>query len=308
MVNELNKKILYTMKIRKEIIISICVIVALCLLFFGIDFLKGVNVFKPANYYVATYDNVNGLSVSAPVMVNGYKIGLVRSIEYQYDSRKIGVELSLDKNLKLPVGSKAVIVADMLGTATVELELSDNKEFYNVGDEILSETASGLMGSISEDVLPSVAQIFPKIDSLLTSLNAIVADPALTASVKRLDAISANLAAVTSTLNKAAKALPAVMENVDATTKNISVISNNLAVISEDLKNAPLDSTLVNLQQTTENLRQLTEQLNDPNSSIGLLMNDPALYDNLNSAVKSLDSLFIDIKKNPKRYINIKLL
>ena len=120
------------MKIRKEITISICVILSLCILFLGIDFLKGVNVFKPSNYYTASYTNVNGLAVSAPVTINGYKIGLVSSIEYQYDNPgHVGVEFSLDKELKLPVGSKAVIVSDMLGTATVQLILTDNKEFHN---------------------------------------------------------------------------------------------------------------------------------------------------------------------------------
>ena len=109
-------------------------------------------------------------------------------------------------------------------------------------------------------------------------------------------------------LNKSVKALPSVMGNVEATTQNVSTITGNLAYVSEELKTVPLDSCMVSIQQTANNLRQLTEELNNPNSSLGLLMNDPALYNNLNNTVKSLDSLFIDIKKNPKRYINIKLL
>ncbi len=297
------------MKIRKEITIGICVIIALCVLFFGIDFLKGINVFKPANYYTASYTNVNGLAVSAPVTINGYKIGLVRSIDYEYDNPgHVAVEFSLDKELKLPKGSKAVIVCDMLGTATVQLQLADNAEFYNVGDKIESETASGLMDGLSTDIMPGVANIFPKVDSLLTSINKLASDPAIAASVKRLDAITANLEATMTALNKSVKALPSVMGNVEATTQNVSTITGNLAYVSEELKTVPLDSCMVSIQQTANNLRQLTEELNNPNSSLGLLMNDPALYNNLNNTVKSLDSLFIDIKKNPKRYINIKLL
>lgn len=297
------------MKIRKEITISICVILSLCILFLGIDFLKGVNVFKPSNYYTASYTNVNGLAVSAPVTINGYKIGLVRSIEYQYDNPgHVGVEFSLDKELKLPVGSKAVIVCDMLGTATVQLILTDNKEFHNVGDEIIGETASGLMDNLSNDLMPGVTNIFPKIDSLLTSINKLVSDPSLETSVKRLDAITANLQATIVSLDKASKSLPKVMTNIEGVTDNVNTITGNFAVLSEELKNAPIDSTLMNIQQTTENLRLLTQELNNPNSSLGLLMNDPQLYNNLNNTVKSLDSLFIDIKKNPKRYINIKLL
>lgn len=297
------------MKIKKEITISICVIVALCLLFFGIDFLKGVNVFKPANYYTATYTNVNGLAVSAPVTLNGFKVGLVRSIEYQYDNPgHVAVELSLDKELKLPLGSKAVIVCDMLGTATVQLELTANKEFYPVGSEVESETASGLMDAVSNDLMPNVAEIFPKVDSLLTSINKLVSDPAVIASVKRLDAITANLEATTNSLNKSVKSLPTLMTGVNSTVDNVNKLTGNLAEVSENLKSCPLDSTLQNIQQTTENLRILTQELNNPNSTLGLLMNDPQLYNNLNNTVKSLDSLFVDIKKSPKRYINIKLL
>ena len=297
------------MKIKKEITISICVIVALCLLFLGIDFLKGVNVFKPANYYTATYTNVNGLAVSAPVTLNGFKVGLVRSIEYQYDNPgHVAVELSLDKELKLPVGSKAVIVCDMLGTATVQLELTANKEFYPVGSEVESETASGLMDSVSKDLMPNIAEIFPKVDSLLTSINKLVSDPAVIASVKRLDAITANLEASTNSLNKSVKSVPVLMTGVNSTVDNVNRLTGNLAEVSEDLKSCPLDSTLRNIQQTTENLRMLTQELNNPNSTLGLLMKDPELYNNLNNTVKSLDSLFVDIKKSPKRYINIKLL
>lgn len=297
------------MKIKKEITISICVIVALCLLFLGIDFLKGVNVFKPANYYTATYTNVNGLAVSAPVTLNGFKVGLVRSIEYQYDNPgHVAVELSLDKELKLPVGSKAVIVCDMLGTATVQLELTANKEFYPVGSEVESETASGLMDSVSKDLMPNIAEIFPKVDSLLTSINKLVSDPAIIASVKRLDAITANLESTTNSLNKSVKSLPVLMSGVNSTVDNVNRLTGNLAEVSEDLKSCPLDSTLQNIQQTTENLRMLTQELNNPNSTLGLLMKDPELYNNLNNTVKSLDSLFVDIKKSPKRYINIKLL
>lgn len=297
------------MKIKKEITISICVIAALCLLFLGIDFLKGVNVFKPANYYTATYTNVNGLAVSAPVTLNGFKVGLVRSIEYQYDNPgHVAVELSLDKELKLPVGSKAVIVCDMLGTATVQLELTANKEFYPVGSEVESETASGLMDSVSKDLMPNIAEIFPKVDSLLTSINKLVSDPAVIASVKRLDAITANLESTTNSLNKSVKSLPVLMSGVNSTVDNVNRLTGNLAEVSEDLKSCPLDSTLQNIQQTTENLRMLTQELNNPNSTLGLLMKDPELYNNLNNTVKSLDSLFVDIKKSPKRYINIKLL
>ena len=122
---------------RKEVLIGLIVIIALAILFVGIDFLKGINIFKAANYYVATYENVEGLAVSAPVSVNGYKVGLVREINYEYDNPgHVKVEMSLDKNLKVPRGTQAVIKTDMLGTATIELKMGNGDSFHNVGDEL----------------------------------------------------------------------------------------------------------------------------------------------------------------------------
>lgn len=294
---------------KKEVVIGICVILALCFLFLGIDYLKGINIFKPSNYYLVSYTNVKGLAVSAPVNINGFKVGQVRSIQYEYDNPgHVLVELSLDKALKVPVDSKAIIESDMLGTASVTLKMAAGNDYHKVGDHLIGETAAGMMDNVSENLLPSVSQIFPKIDSLLTSLNAVAGDPALLSAIKRLDGISASLDATMRQLNKSVKTLPAVMDNVESTTKNLDKLSNDLAELSATLKSLPVDSTFNNINILSNNLAKMSEDLNNPNSTLGLMMHDPALYNNLNSTVSSLDSLFIDIKKNPKRYISIKLL
>lgn len=294
---------------RKEVLIGLIVIIALAILFVGIDFLKGVNIFKAANYYTATYTNVEGLAISAPVTVNGFKVGLVREINYEYDNPgHVKVEISLDKNLKVPKGTQAVIKSDMLGTASIELKMAANPEFHAVGDELQGVVAKGLMDNVSNTLMPSVNSILPKIDSLLTSINTIVADPALVNSMKRLDAITANLEVATGRLSSVMAALPPVTDNVRGITGNLVRSTDDLSAISAKLREAPVDSIADNIAYITANLRQLSEQLNDPNSSIGKLTSDPALYNAITSTISSLDSLFVDIKKNPKRYINIKLL
>ncbi len=294
---------------KRNFIIGLCVIAALGILFFGIEYLKGINLFKPSNYYLVSYTNVTGLSVSAPVTVNGFKVGQVRSIEYEYDNPgHVLVELSLDKSLKIPSGSKAIIESDMLGTATIKLEMAEHDEFHEIGDRLTGVTSGGIMDNISNDLLPAVSNVFPKIDSLLTSINTLVADPALLNSIKRLDAITSNLDATMSKLNKSVSTLPAVMNDVKSVTGNFTEISENLNEVAEQLKDMPLDSTLSNVYVVTENIKRLTNELSNPNSSLGLLLNDRQLYDNLTGATGSLDSLLIDIKKNPKRYISIKLL
>jgi phospholipid/cholesterol/gamma-HCH transport system substrate-binding protein len=294
---------------RKEFIIGGCVLAALAILFFGIDFLKGINVFKASNYYYVSYENVEGLAVSANVNVNGFKVGQVRDISYEYDNPgHVLVELALDGEFKVPEGSKAVLVCDMLGTASINLDLTTNSKNYEVGTKIPGETAKGLMSSVSDELMPAVGAIFPKIDSLLTNINALIADPALATSVHRLDAITNNLELTTIQLNHTVAALPAVAKDVKSITGNFVTTSDNLAQFSTQVKDMPIDSIMNQLQLATTNLRKLSEELNNPNSTLCLLMNDPKLYNNLNSTVSSLDSLFVDIKSHPKRYINIKLL
>ena len=294
---------------RKEVLIGLIILIALAILFVGIDFLKGINVFKAANYYVATYTNVEGLAVSAPVSVNGFKVGQVREINYEYDNLgHVKVEISLDKNLKVPYGTQAVIKTDMLGTSTIELKMGADPAFHAVGDELEGVVASGLMDNVTNSLLPSVGNIMPKIDSLLTNLNAVVGDPALLNSMKRLDNITANLEAATSRLSVVMAKLPAVTSDVKDITANLVKGSDDLTKLTEKMSGIPVDSFADNIAAITVNLKELSEQLNDPNSTVGKLTHDPALYNNINSTISSLDSLFIDIKKNPKRYISIKLL
>lgn len=294
---------------RKEVLIGFIALISLAVLFVGIDFLKGVNVFKAANYYYVTFTDVAGLAQSAPVTVNGFKVGQVREIAYEYDNPgHVRVELSLDRNLKVPAGSKAVLSTDLLGTASITLDMAASKDFHKVGDTLIGVVPKGMMDNVTNELLPSVAGILPKVDTLLLSINALVSDPAIAASVKRLDAITANLEAVTRQVNSLVATLPPILKDVNGITGNVNTMTSDLTQLTAGLKEVPLDSLSMNLQTITENLAQLSAQLNAPNSTLGLLTHDPALYHNLNSTVASLDSLFVDIKKNPKRYISIKLL
>lgn len=295
---------------KKEILVGLTVALALVLLFVGINFLKGVNVFKAANYYYATYTDVAGLSTSAPVTINGFKVGQVRSVEYQYDNPgHVVVEFSVDKALRIPQGSQAVITTDLLGTATIALRMgADRSAFYSVGDTVATGVDAGLMSAVSNDVMPAVSAIIPKIDSLITGLNTLVSDPALSASVRRMDNITADLGASVQSLRTVMAAMEPVSRNVTSITANVDTISGNLSTVSGELAAAPVDSIMGELNRTVANLEQLTAALNNPDSSIGRLTSDPELYNNINSTVMSLDSLCVDIKRNPKRYISIKLL
>lgn len=295
----------------KEMIIGASVLLSLLILFFGIDYLKGINVFKSANYYSSSYTNVAGLAQSAPVTLNGFKVGLVRDIRYEYDNPgHVLVEFSLDKELKLPVGSKAAIITDMLGTSTVELRMASGDQYYEVGSRIEGVTPGGMMDKVSNEMLPSLMTIAPHIDSLIVALTAVATDPALVNSIKRLDNIMANLETSTGHLNEAMRGVPALVNSTNSTmanavtiSENLNKISASLAELSEDLKDMPLDSTMRNINRITAHLDLATEQLNSTNSTLGLLLNDPSLYNNISNSTAHLDSILIDLKKQPKRYI-----
>lgn len=295
----------------KNVIIGLVIIVALGLLFWGIEYLKGANLFKPTNFYKAYFEQVDGLNVSSPVTINGFKVGQVSEISYDYDNNRILVEMSMDKNLKIPVGTTVSLASGLLGSAELELNLSQNSTYLNVGDEIKGTVQSGLMDAVSSNVMPQVKVMLPKLDSILTNVNTLTADPSLRTSVARLDGITAELAAssqqLTQLMRQINASVPGVMTNVDGVTSKLNTSAGDLNSVTAQLKAMPLDSTINSINATVANLEQLSKKINSTDSSLGMLLNDRQLYNNANNAVLSLDSLLQDVKANPKRYVTIKV-
>ncbi len=295
---------------NREFVIGLSVIVAIVILIFGIDFLKGINLFRPAHYYLAYYDNVDELTVSSPVLINGYKVGQVREVNFNYTKPgKVEVVMALDKNLKLPQGTRADISTTLLSGARIELYMGSGPEMLPSGSELPTGVKEGLMSSVQDGLMPAITGILPKVDSLLYNLNLLVADPALSASIGRLDGITDNLLATTQGLNNTMNnQVPHLANNTVKLTQSLDTIVGNLGQLSYQLKTIPIDATVDNVNQLTANLTQFSKQLNNKNSTLGLLTSDPELYNQLNRVSADIDSLLVDIKKNPKRYISIKLL
>lgn len=294
----------------KEVIIGLCVACAIVILCFGIEFLKGINLFSPANFYVAQYENVEGLEVAAPVTIDGYKVGQVREINFNYENPgKIEVVLALNKQLRLPVDSKALISSTLLSGSYVNIQLGQSQEMLPVGGEVSAGVTPDLMASISNEILPSVGSIMPKVDSLLISVNNLVNDPALEASLKNLENLTSNLSATSQNLNVLMqRQVPSILNGASSAVTNLDTITSNLTQLSAQLKALPLNQTVDNVNGLTANLVKFTSNLNNPNSTLGELTQDSELYDRLNRVTADIDSLIVDIKKNPKRYISIKLL
>lgn len=297
-------------KFNKEFKIGLSVIVAIALLIFGIDYLKGINLFTPSNYYIAEYDNVAGLEVSAPVTIDGFKVGQVRELNFNYEKPgKIQVVLALDKHLNVPEDTYAQLASSLLSGASVELKMGHSTKMLEKGSVIKTRGVSDIMDALANDLMPQVNSILPKIDSLLYNLNMLVADPALAASIGRLDGITGNLLATSQGLSTTMnREVPGIMNNARHISTTLDTVAGNLGTLSYQLRTLPLNATMDNVRDITANLEKFSQSLNNQNSSLSKLTSDPELYNRLNRVAADVDSLIVDIKKNPKRYISIKLL
>lgn len=296
--------------LKKEFIIGISVIAAIAMLVIGIEYLKGINIFSPANFYYLYFDDVSGLEKSAPVSIDGFKVGIVREISYDYDNPgKIKVLVAVNKKLHIPEDSYGEMGSTLMSGAFIDIKLGKSKKMLDVGSDIPSKASKDLMASLSTDVMPAINAILPRVDSLLYNLNTLVADPALAQSIRRLDDITGNVYGATlglkTTMNRD---IPGLMGNARGITVKLDTVSANLMELSYQLKQLPLAPTMDNVNELTANLARFSNQLNDKNSTLGLLTTDPELYNRLNRVSADIDSLIVDIKRNPKRYISIKLL
>ena len=286
----------------KEVKIALVAIAGVVVLFFGMNFLKGLNIFSSEDNYYVQFSDITGLSSSSPVYADGFKVGVVKDIIYDYSHTEGSkVLIGVDKQLRIPQGSSAEIVSDMLGNVKVNLLLANNpREKVAPGGLIKGMINDGAMGKL-QDMMPAVEKMLPKLDSIMTSLNAILADPAIRQSLHNVQAITDNLTTSTAQLNTLMaglnKNVPGMMAKANNVLDNTETLTANLAAVD-------VASTMRQVDQTIANVQQLTAKLNSKEGSLGLLMNDTQLYDNLNSTMRNADSLVIDLRPHPKRYVH----
>ncbi len=296
----------------KEVKIALVAIVGIVVLFFGLHFLKGMPVFSTDKVYYASFQNINGLSSSNPIYADGYQVGNVKQIIYDYNkSGRVLVEFQVDNDLRIPKGSSAEIVSDLMGNIKMNLLLANNpRERVEPGDTIQGNLDAGLMGSV-QSLVPAVAAMLPKVDSILSSVNMLLADPAIRASLHNIQTISSNLAVTSAGLNRlvaeANGKVPDILSKADYAMGKAGSTLNNADRLSANLAELDVAQTLAKVDRTLDNVESVTRQLNSPNGSLGLLMRDPGLYNNMNNTVRSADSLLTDLKKHPKRYVHFSL-
>lgn len=285
-----------------EVKIAVVAIVALVALFFGMNFLKGLNMFSQNSTYKIAFSDLKGLSKTTPVYADGYKVGTVADILYDYEKHgNITVMIDVDPKLRIPVGTTACVERDLMGNMNVTLLFANNpRERVEEGGTIQGVDTSGMMSSLQQ-MMPAVQQMLPKLDSILTNINAILSDPALRNIVHNADATMANVKVSSAELQTLMRTLnanvPGLLDKADKTMANTETLTGNLAALD-------LQGTMAKVNNTLDNVQQLTDALNSKQGTLGLLMHDPGLYNNLNSTMMHADSLMIDLKAHPKRYVH----
>lgn len=291
------------MKISKEVKISLVAIVAIVLLFFGMNFLKGKNLFSSDKTYFISFKDVSGLASSSPIYANGFRVGVVNKVNYDYNNpgADIMVEVGIDPALVIPQGSSARIVSDMLGNVQVNLVVtSDGSGVVEPGGTIPGYVDNGALGQM-KDMIPAIEKMLPKLDSILANVNALLSDPSIGQSLQHVEAVSNNLITTTREVNSLVaqvnKQVPGMMDKASGVLDNTQQLTTNLSQLD-------FAATLSQVDATLENVRQLTAKLNSNEGSLGLLMRDPQLYHNLNATMRDADSLLVNLKAHPKRYVH----
>lgn len=295
---------------KKEIKIALTAIVALVLLFIGLNFLKGINVFKSTNTYYVKFKDVAGLAVSNPVYANGYPVGIVRTINYDYQrGENVVVAIELDDDMRVPAQTRAELETELMGGVKMLLVLGPNPaKNIEQGDTIQGGMHLGAMDKLN-DMIPTVEKMLPKLDSIMDNLNRLTGDPALAATLHNAQAITDNLKESSIQLNSMMRNdLPPMLANLKSASANANRLTANLAAIDVQTTINSVNATLTSAHNLANQLgdmsTNLDRKLKSKDNTLGLFLNDTNVYYNLNSTLRNADSLMIDLKAHPKRYVH----
>lgn len=297
------------MKYAREIKVGILAIVCLFLLFFGFNFLKGVNIFSPTNGYHGTFSHLHGLEEQAAVYIRGHKVGQVDRLHYDFtrDSAFL-VDISIRKDIALPQGTKMALISDgMLGGMAIELQFPDQSSITNdqspiaKGSFLPTTYVPGLIESLQGELLAHVDEAVQEVDSLVAALRTQVEGEHIKNSLENVDRISGDLTSVSANLKHMMKTqVPTIVNNADTAIANLNTIV-------ADIKQADLKATVARVDKTVENVNGLVSDVRSQDGTIGQLIYNKSLYNHIDATVISADSLLTDLKAHPKRYVHFSI-
>ncbi len=312
------------MKLSNEVKIGLLGIVAIALFIFGFNFLRGQDLFSNNKEIYVEYQHIAGIKVASVVLYNGFSIGKVSELSLSKRGTIIAT-LNIQEDIDIPDNSVAKIVSqDLLGSKAIELMIGDSRSFINDGDTLNSDIELSLAESVNSQVLPVKAKaekLLGTMDSILVSVQYILnpnfrsnIDKSF-ASIKRsIETLEVTASRVDTMVRFQSARLRTITTNIESITTNlknnnqhISEILANVNQISDSLAKSNLLQTINNANKALADVAAITEKINNGGGSIGLLINDEKLYQNLNNSASDLDKLLIDIKANPKRYVRFSI-
>lgn len=310
------------MKISNETKIGVLAVVGIGLLILGFNFLKGKNLFKKERKIFAVFEEVQGLTESNPVMINGLQIGSISKVDGGKDMRRIVVTVRLTQDVNIPDNSVAMLKPNPLGATTLEVKLGTTAKFLNPGDTLVTTMSGGAFDEALKMLNPVLYEVRNAVKSLDSVLHIIgtTFDPATKNNIK---GVVENLNATTASFTLSAQSLQTILNpktgalakslaNIETFTKNLNSnndklnnIMSNADKASGEFAKLDIQKTITLLDNTIKDLQAGIAKINNNKGTLGLLMNDSKMYDNLASSTKSLNTLLDDIRIHPKRYISI---
>ena len=279
------------MKYSREVKVGVLAIICAGILYFGFNFLKGVNIFSPSECYYGFFERSNGLTEQAPVYILGHKVGLVESIQYDFTrTPAFIVGGSIDKGIVLPRGTQMALVADgLLGGSAIELQLpqlSNRAMPYQQGDTLPTTVVPGLFDNLQTGVLAHLDSLLLETNALIASLNNEMEEGSLRATLQHIEHITADLEVSGKDIRHLThNQLPGIMDKVDTTMADLQAVVNSV-------RQADIQNTIAELNRTIDSVN---EALNSEEGTLGLLLNDKALYENLNTALLDLDQAVLNV-------------
>lgn len=313
--------------VSREFKIGVIVVISIVVLVMGVNYLKGVNLFEESTSYYAVYDNVDGLATANPVIYNGFKIGIVRKIDFApVGNGNFVVEMNITEDrLKITEGTRAKIISsDLFGSKAIQLELSDSTTFVQPGDTLMSDIEMGLAEAVRKELMPlknKTDQLIDGVDDILVNLKAVFDDDAtkglpqafesLERTMKNLEQTSLRL---DNTIEENQSTLRSIFSNVESITKNLennnealTNVMQNFSTLSDSLVKIDFASTMSKADQALADFAEISEKINNGEGSISLLLNNDSLHNSLVDSNKELQFLLNDLYMNPWRYVHVSI-
>ena len=282
----------------RELWIGLLGIAAIVIVYLLINFFKGINIFSNGEKYYVKFSNIGEIVNTSPVFINGYKVGHVSNVIYNFNNpNEVFVEMHLDNQLQMPEGSVALINTKLLGSSTISLALGNSSTMLQPGDTIEGRMSTGAMDEAGE-MIPKITAMLPKLDSILVSLNSTLANPALNSSLNNIEDLTAEL-------NTTAKLLNNVLANdIPVAAGKLVEIEDDLLKMSSQLSEVDFNRLIGSLEVSLNNIQNITTALDNGEGTAGMLLKDSTLYNKLNNTAEAATLLLEDLKANPKRYVH----